>query len=83
MGVSGFDASNFKVYPNPVKDILNLDYIQDISSVTVFNLLGQQMLSKEINAEKGNIDMSGFAAGSYLVKVLAGNQSKTIKVIKQ
>lgn len=83
LGVSGFDASNFKVYPNPVKDILNLDYIQDISSVTVFNLLGQQMLSKEINAERGNIDMSGFAAGSYLVKVLAGNQSKTIKVIKQ
>lgn len=83
LSVPGFDAGNFKAYPNPVKDILNLDYIQDITSVAVFNLLGQQMISKEINANKGDIDMSGLAAGSYLVKVMAGNQFKTIKVIKQ
>ncbi|UPT69767.1 MAG: T9SS type A sorting domain-containing protein [Flavobacterium sp. JAD_PAG50586_2] len=82
LGVPGFDTSLFRAYPNPVNDLLNLDYIQDISSVTVFNLLGQQMISKEINANKGTIDMSGIAAGSYLVKIIAGNQSKTIKVIK-
>lgn len=83
LAIPGFDMNNFRAYPNPVKDILNLDYIQDISSVTVFNLLGQQMLSRQINANKGQLDMSGLAAGSYLVKVMAGDQSKTIKVIKQ
>lgn len=83
LSVPGFDASNFKAYPNPVKNVLNLDYIDDITSVTVFNLLGQQMLSREINASKGQLDMSGLTAGSYLVKVVAGSQMKTIKVIKQ
>ena len=83
LGLPGFDASNFKAYPNPVKDVLNLEYIEDISSVTVFNLLGQQVLSKEINAHNGQLDVSGLTAGTYLVKVMASDQVKTIKVIKQ
>src|SRR6218665_59607 len=83
LAVPGFDMSNFKAYPNPVKDVLNLDYIQDISAVAVYNLLGQQVLSKVINTNKEQLDMSGLTAGSYLVKVIAGDQMKTIKVITQ
>lgn len=83
LSVPGFDSANFKAYPNPVKEVLNLDYINDISSVAVFNLLGQQVLSRDINSSSAQLDMSSLGAGSYLVKVTADNQVKTIKVIKQ
>ncbi|MGC4040117.1 MAG: T9SS type A sorting domain-containing protein [Flavobacterium sp.] len=83
LGVPEIDANNFKAYPNPVKDVLNLDYNSDISSVAVFNLLGQQVLAKEVHARTGQVDMSHLSAGSYLVRVVADNQVKTIKVIKQ
>ncbi|RZK12671.1 MAG: T9SS type A sorting domain-containing protein [Flavobacterium sp.] len=78
-----FGANNFKAYPNPVKDILNVSYTENISGVEVYNLLGQKVATKAINANNGQLDMSGLAAGSYLVKVTAGNQVQTIKVIKQ
>jgi hypothetical protein len=79
---NSFSNKNFTYYPNPVKDVLNLSYTKNISNVAVFNLLGQQMYSKTVNANQSKVDMSNLAAGTYLVKVTADNQVKTIKVIK-
>jgi hypothetical protein len=36
-----------------------------------------------MNADKGQIDLSNLAAGTYLVRVNTENEVKTIKVIKQ
>lgn len=41
-----FNTNAFQAYPNPVKDILNISYEQNISSVEVFNLLGQNLITK-------------------------------------
>jgi len=78
-----FDNANFVYYPNPVKNMLNLSYTQNISDVQIFNLLGQQVMTKAINANQSQIDMSSLATGAYLVKVTADNQVKTIKVFKE
>jgi hypothetical protein len=79
----GYIKNSFTAYPNPVKDVLNLSFDQNISDVAVYNLLGQQMLLMNINANKGQIDMSNLASGTYLVRVNSENAVKTIKVIKQ
>ncbi|TPD70679.1 GEVED domain-containing protein [Flavobacterium microcysteis] len=78
-----FDATAFKAYPNPVKNILNLSYSKNITDVAVFNLIGQQVMTRTINDDKGQIDMSGLPSGTYMVKVTADNAVKTIKIIKQ
>ena len=83
LGTDNFDNASFTAYPNPVKNMLNLNYTQDISDISVFNLLGQQVITKSLNATKGQIDMSGLATGTYLVKVNTVNGTKTIKVIKE
>ena len=83
LGSTDFDNNSFTAYPNPVKDMLNVSFTQNISDVSVYNLLGQQMLLMNVNANKGQIDMSSLAAGTYLVKVNTENAVKTIKVIKQ
>ena len=81
-GTGSFDSSAFTYYPNPVKDVLNVSYIRNISSVEVYNIVGQQVMVKTINGNEGQVDMSGLAAGTYMVKVTADSTSKTIKVIK-
>ncbi len=80
---TSFDSENFKSYPNPVRDILNLSYNKPITNVSVFNLLGQEVMTSIINANQSQINMSALSAGTYLVKVTADNQVKTIKVIKE
>lgn len=78
-----FDLNGFSVYPNPVKDVLNLSYTKDISNVSVHNLLGQKVMTKSINATQTKIDMSNLSNGTYLVKVTVDGLVKTIKVVKQ
>jgi hypothetical protein len=78
-----FDTNSFTAYPNPVKDILNVSFDQNIIDIAVYNLLGQKMLLMNINSNKGQIDMSNLASGTYLVRVNTENEVKTIKVIKQ
>lgn len=83
LAVSSFDNSAFSAYPNPVKEVLNLSYDKNISNVAVFNLLGQQVFAKSINANDAQIDMTNLTSGAYFVKVTSNDQLKTIKVIKQ
>jgi hypothetical protein len=84
LGIDQFNSNDFAVYPNPVKNVLNLtSNLTDITSVAVYNLLGQQVIAKPINASQGQIDMSSLPQGTYMVKVTANNQVKTMKVIKE
>jgi hypothetical protein len=83
LGTSNFNDQAFNFYPNPVKDILNLNYSKDITNVAVYNLLGQQVVTKNVNSNQSQIDMSHLTSGTYMVKITSNEQVKTIKVIKQ
>lgn len=78
-----FDNNSFVAYPNPVKDIFNVSYSSEISSVRVMNLLGQEVITREVNATSTQIDMSQLSSGAYIVNVTVGDTIKTIKVVKQ
>lgn len=83
LSTNSFDSANFVAYPNPVKDVLNLSYITEISSVRVINLLGQEVISRKVNNTNSQIDMTSLTAGAYIVNVTIGDVVKTIKIIKQ
>jgi hypothetical protein len=83
LGTKGIDNASLSYYPNPVKDVLNLSFTTDITSIVIYNLLGQQVMAKDINAAKATVDMSALADGAYIVNVTAGSAIKTIKVIKK
>lgn len=78
-----FELRNVVVYPNPVKDILNISFESTISSVVIYNLLGQEVITKSPNTNEASIDVSNLVSGSYLVRVNADGAVKTLKVIKQ
>ncbi|WP_374548462.1 choice-of-anchor J domain-containing protein [Flavobacterium sp.] len=83
LGNNSFDNASFVAIPNPVKNFLNLSYVNNIDNVEVFNLLGQKVSSTKLNTTQGQIDMSNLTNGVYLVKVTSNNQVKAIKVIKE
>ena len=77
-----WESNSVKVYPNPVKGILNLSYSEGINSVKVINMLGQELLSKEVNAATAQIDLSNFTNGTYLVQMTSGETTKSVRIIK-
>lgn len=83
LGTADFDLKNIAVYPNPVKDVLNLSSESIITTAEIYNLLGQRVIAKSINAAETAIDMSNLAVGTYIVKVTSDAKSKTLKVVKE
>ncbi|WP_298393232.1 GEVED domain-containing protein [Flavobacterium sp.] len=83
LSASGFDNSSFSFYPNPVKDVLNLSYSNTIDTVQIFNIIGQEVIAKSINATQATVDMANLPSGAYLVRLTSDSQVKTIKVIKE
>jgi len=78
-----FDMSGLTVYPNPVKNILNLSSSHEITAVTVYNFLGQQVLTRSAQANASKIDVSGLTSGTYYLSIQSQNKVKTIKIIKE
>ena len=77
-----FTINELKTYPNPVKDILNFSFDKEISTITIYNLVGQEVVSKSLNNNETSINVADLAAGAYLVKITSGNEVKTVKVVK-
>ncbi len=77
-----FKSKEFKAYPNPVEDDLTLRANEEISSITITNILGQIIYTQKINALSSTIDMSSFAKGTYFIKVIIGDTIGIVKVIK-
>ncbi len=77
-----FEFSNLKVYPNPVNNILNVENSEKITKVSIINLLGQELLSKNFDDLKTQIDISEIQSGSYLVRISSENKEQIVKIVK-
>lgn len=74
-------TSLFSIYPNPTTGLLNIKSSTSISDVTVYNNLGQLLITSE---EKKQIDISTLREGIYFVKIKDENgQTETEKVVKK
>ena len=75
-------SPKFNVYPNPVGSILNIGGIDNaaVSTVTIYNTLGQQVLKADIISA---IDVSSLSSGTYIIKVQSDSEMLTSKFIKQ
>ncbi|MEE9350054.1 MAG: T9SS type A sorting domain-containing protein [Flavobacteriaceae bacterium] len=71
------------LYPNPIKDILNIGSQEEITQVSIYNLLGKLVKTVQPNATTSNIDLSDLATGIYMVKIEANEKVSTQKIIKK
>ncbi|UPT71072.1 MAG: T9SS type A sorting domain-containing protein [Flavobacterium sp. JAD_PAG50586_2] len=83
LGVDGFDDENFKFSPNPTSGIVNIAYSNQITKVTVMNLLGQTLMVSEPNELQVTFDLTSLPSSTYLVRIDTDKESKIIRVIKK
>ena len=82
VGVADNEISGFAFYPNPSNDIINLSSDETIESVEIYNVLGQRVIQRQINATQSTLDVSELSPGTYLMKVSVKGQVGTYKVMK-
>lgn len=83
LGLGENSLEGFSFSPNPTSDIVSLKSVNNIESVSIFNLLGQKVSSSTIGATTSEISLAGLAVGTYIMKVTVNGQIGTYKVIKK
>ncbi len=83
--VNGTNGSEIRMFPNPTvsgkSTVMGLD---GENTITVYNVLGQMVSTLRTNEESATIDLAGQPKGTYLVKIVDGNNSsKTVKIVNQ
>ncbi|WP_396149104.1 PA domain-containing protein [Flavobacterium sp.] len=76
---------NVSIYPNPVKDNLNIN-IKDFSdevSVKIIDINGREVFNKNINNfnTSNTLDLSSFSSGIYVLKLSGEGLNYTEKII--
>ena len=74
-----------KVYPNPTKGLLKISISglgENNATVTVYSNIGSLIYSGQIDSTLTEIDLHNQPAGIYILRVLAGQDFREWKIIK-
>ncbi len=83
LGVPSISQNTVSFYPNPVNDILNLNSKENIDTIAVYSITGQQISNITLSNNQSEVNLAGLASGVYLVKVFSNGNVETLKVVKQ
>lgn len=75
----------FEITPNPVMDYLNIEVgATSSNTITITNMLGQQLWSKTTSAQKLSVSVGNYPSGLYLVKIVTPEgYTETRKIYKK
>lgn len=77
-------ADNVSMYPNPVKDYLNLSFASvSLYTITIRDISGKLLSSSKVTDDKITIDMAKLKAGIYFVTVYNHEMKWNKRLIKQ
>ncbi|MCF6280440.1 MAG: T9SS type A sorting domain-containing protein [Flavobacteriaceae bacterium] len=83
LGVDEYSLENkLSIYPNPVKDRLNIKLVQgeEIEKILIYSTLGK--LVKEYEVINNSINVKNLKSGIYILKVITKNTILTEKIVK-
>jgi len=83
LGVDDVQRNEFSVFPNPTTNNWNVIGTQDIQSITVYDILGKQVVAISPNATDAIIDGTSLKSGIYFARIDGVNGSKTVKLVRE
>ncbi|MGJ5643029.1 T9SS type A sorting domain-containing protein [Formosa sp. S-31] len=79
--VADLEVSRLIIYPNPASETIAFKNLSDDQEIAIYNVMGQVVLRKNINASNNTINVSNLSKGMYLVGFKG--VSNVMKFIKQ
>lgn len=85
MGTVGIKTNSLNdaisIFPNPTSGVLNINSVEVVSSIEVFNVIGEKVYTNSLVKGNNTVDLSGLTNGAYFVKMNSNNQVITKKII--
>ena len=80
--IDDFSSDNFSIYPNPVINMLHIQSVSPIETITVYDVVGKLVLQVTPNTLSPSIELGVLNSGIYLVEVTIDKISRRFKIVK-
>lgn len=77
-----FDLSQFKYYPNPIKNELTISYYRTIETIEILDIKGQLVYKEIINEQTKKLTLDFLTSGLYVAIITSENGNAIIKLVK-
>ena len=76
-------ANQFQLYPNPAQQSIRISGLEALSTVVDVFAVDGKLLERYIIGKSDQLDISSLDQGVYLLKILSGDRTETLKLIKK
>jgi hypothetical protein len=81
IGVAPVQNTQFGVYPNPATSEVNFSNLNGVTSIELVNLIGQTVMTVDVNGYDVNLNVSDLASGTYFAKIYTSNGIATEQIL--
>ncbi|MBO5958276.1 MAG: T9SS type A sorting domain-containing protein [Bacteroidales bacterium] len=72
--VSELNDVVFEIYPNPATEYMRISADSNIESLIIFSIDGNVIYSENLDKEETTIDVTAFAKGSYIIRMISNDK---------
>ena len=72
---------NLTVYPNPTEEIIIVNAKEVIQSLSIFNMVGEQIKTFKMNTKSKEINIQDFSEGTYILNLKLSNGANIYRMI--
>lgn len=80
---ASFDEAKISMYPNPVSSSLSVNSLEKLDTISIYNVIGQEVMRLKVNDTNAVINVSNFQNGIYIVKAFSEGKVSTSKFTKE
>lgn len=83
IGINTTENGTTKLYPNPASTSVTFEANQKVESISLFNVLGQEVVSTTPNSTFVTLDIASLPKGVYIVKSIIEGTVSTSRLVKE
>lgn len=78
-GIAEAEMNAVRLYPNPTSAKLNLDCVDAIDNLCIYNTVGQRVMNSYNMAAQSSLDLSSLANGTYTLRIQLRNGDVVVR----
>jgi hypothetical protein len=79
LSINSFNSNQVKLWPNPVKNIININGANEGSNFSIYNIIGKEVLTRKLT---NKVDISMLENGVYFMRLTDKDKISIYKIIK-
>ena len=81
--IGEYGGENVKIFPNPSNGSVHVySELQPVLELQVFDMFGRMLFHKSVGEKELSVDLSGYNAGTYILRLVTEKGVKTSKIVK-